>query len=492
MAASLKSLLIFAVCVCWAFCPDKFTACLAIDTSGWSCNRELIQQACPTTCESGAIRCPDKCNLWILTGYVAFLFYGVMLFLLVVILTLIYTFFFNPEPPQKSIRRISRRNPDYWKKSRSEINFSRIRKNVPGSEEKHDNRWSLVSYSNHNSKNPNNNVLPGLPSSVTDPISDIMGDDWDENDMEAKRFSYEQKIECPKHNSNHTMVCLLQKDGKRNIQQLNIRENIEWEAGDFDSEDEFFKYALVDKNDSFLEDFEPPPPPRVGGPRKPQALSKKLEATKKMVVASPWKFNKPEGDVILPEIKNRKISGKKSRVWSLELSSRFRKKSYGNSRVMQSDKSGNGLPMAPSVVKIQIERKTKEKLSGDGTVRESAVKISRIEQISKTTIDDKIDITLISNNGKIIATHKPAEYNRNEDTCDTLSNSLSEIHGNHVSPLIDSGHSECKNNEFRVKPPSYKPPDTLKVITHHTGPLYQSISRDAEEVGDYCGLQPGI
>lgn len=482
MGASLKSLLIFAVCVCWTFCPDQFTECLTIDTSSLQCDSELIQQACPTTCENGAIRCPDKCVMRILTGYVAFVFYGVMFFLLVIILTLIYSFLFDSETSQKSIHRISKEHPGYKKKSRSEIDFSRIRKNFHGSEEKNDNRKSLISYSNHNSRNPNNNILPGMPSTVTDPISDIMGD---ENDMNGNRFSSEEKMECLKHNSNHTMVCVLEKDGKRNSQPRNIRENVEYEAGDFDSEDEFFKYALVDKNDSFLEDFEPPPPPRVGGPRESQALSRKLEATKNMVPVSPWKFDKPNGDVILPKVKNRKISGKKSKVWSLKFSSRFRKKSLGNSRVLQSDESDKQLPLAPSIVKIQNELKTKEVRSGDGTVWESEVKIWRIDQISKTQIDEKSDITLTSNNGKIIATHKPSEFNRNEDKSDTPTNSLSEVHGSLVSPLIDSDHSERRSNKFRFEPPAYKSPDTLKVIHHHTGPLYQSLNRNAKEVGDY-------
>jgi len=479
MAASLKSLLIFAVCVCWTFCPDKFTACLAIDTSDWQCSRELIQEACPTTCENGAIRCPDKCEMWILTGWVAFVFYGVMVILLVVILTLIYSFLCDPELPQKSIHRLSWKSDDK-KKSRSEIDFSRIRKNVHGSEEKHDNRKSLVSYSDQKSKNPNNNFVPSVPSTVTDPISDIMGD---EKDIVGKRYSSEEKMECLRHNSNHTMVSALQKDGKRNSQQFNFRENVDYEAGDFDSEDEFFKYALIDKNDSLFEDFEPPPPPRVGGPKESQALSKKLEATKQVVSVSPWTFDKPNGDVTLPKIKNRKISGKHSKVWSLELSRRLRKKTWSNSRVLQSDESGKQLPSAPSVVKIQNERKTKEELCGDGTVRESEVKIWRIDQI-KTESDEKFDITLTHDNGKIIANHKPSKYNRNEDVSDTLSNSLSEIQGSHVSPLINSGHSERRSNEFRVEPPAYRPPDTLKVIHHHTGPLYQSVSRDAGEVLD--------
>jgi hypothetical protein len=89
--------------------------------------------------------------------------------------------------------------------------------------------------------------------------------------------------------------------------QINASSTVEYESAYYDPEDDFFKNAqLLDMND----DFEPPPAPRVGGPRKSQALSKKLKARKKAISSNPVKYSYIEQDTVLAKNKGIQMSVK--------------------------------------------------------------------------------------------------------------------------------------------------------------------------------------
>jgi len=266
------------------YCPDYWVGCHDdISLNASLCSLAIIQAACPTACEINRTDClnwQDDCELFIYTNWIAFMFYGTILFLLLIICIIAYSVCVDPKSIQISYERLP-----WLRFSKEEVDHIDL---VPISARSwHQENIDSQFTSSKRVINPNNSDRKGsgaLPNTVTDPVLGILSSD---NLMEQKR-DVRPKVEenkLPKNNSYPPMEFEGEQGGL--LDQVKPSYTVEDDSGYYDPDDEFFKHALVDPNDDFFADPEPPPAPRVGGPRKSQALSKKFEARKKAMPKNP-------------------------------------------------------------------------------------------------------------------------------------------------------------------------------------------------------------
>jgi len=279
------------------YCPDYLDACHKdISLNRSLCNLTIIQAACPKACKINGTDClklQNDCELFLYTNWIAFLFYGIILFLLLVICIVAYSITVDPKPFQKSYERMS-----WTRLSRKKRHVDHIELGPVSGRSWHQGNIDSQSVSSSRVINPNNADRKGsrvLPSSVTDPIRDILSSD---DLLEEKRdvCPNVEKNKLPKNNSYPHMEFKVEQGGL--MDQVKPSYTVEDDSAYQDPDDEFFKHALVDPNDEFFADPEPPPAPRIGGPRKSQALSKKLEARKKAMSKNPEKYIQGNQDTV--------------------------------------------------------------------------------------------------------------------------------------------------------------------------------------------------
>jgi len=237
-------------------CPDLSPECDNIKISSEKkslCNLTFIQHVCRTTCEDDSLDCSTACSTFDYTGYEAFIFYAIGLFLLLIIGILSYSYFVDSRPLQDLVGRASSSF-----QRRKEIQLARLIKISEstmafGSNPNIDSLDKVASPSDHYGVEQRN-------SNERDPRGIIFADDM--------RPSYKVLGPYP------PQVSLIMKDSVRGSHELDEADGAEY----IDDDDDFFKHALLPEDDTDHSDFVPPAPCRVGGPRQSQTLSKKLKA----------------------------------------------------------------------------------------------------------------------------------------------------------------------------------------------------------------------
>jgi len=246
------------------FCPDLSTECYAISISNDTslCNLEIIRDVCRTTCEVERLDCLTPCSTFNYTGYEAFIFYAIGLFLLLIIGILSYTYFVDSKPTPALLSRRKKKEIQLagWPNQMSESslgigsnpNIDSLNKIQSPSDDYGDEQR------NRNERYPQGSIFANVLKSE-----------------EMKRSSYELKNSHPPQVAPiNSYPASVMKGSIRGGHELDEADGAEY----LDEDDDFFKYALIPEEDSYHSDFVPPAPCRAGGPRQSQALSKKLKA----------------------------------------------------------------------------------------------------------------------------------------------------------------------------------------------------------------------
>jgi len=244
-------LVLFELGFC-GLCPDLSPECYNIDNTSL-CNLTFIQDVCRETCKVDMLDCSTACSTFDYTGYEAFIFYAIGLFLLLIIGILSYSYCVDPRPLQGLVDRASSSIQKV-----KEIQLAGPIKVSESSVGLGSNPNIIVSPSDHYGDEQRN-------GNEREPRGIIFADDM--------RSSYKVIDPYPPQVApmNSYPVSIM-KDNIRGSHELEEADGAEY----IDDDDDFFKYALLQEDDS--SDFVPPAPCRVGGPRKSQALSKKLKA----------------------------------------------------------------------------------------------------------------------------------------------------------------------------------------------------------------------
>jgi len=292
------------------YCVDILENCASINKS--LCGLTIIQEGCPKTCQTNWTTCDHEFNF---VGWVAFLFYMVIFFLLLVICILAYSLCIDQRLLQQSIKRFSKKRSRRQQNNPNdnELPFLNIadtswRCVQAGRELK----WQLQPNARPSLMNPNSLIRKSMSEyTVTDPIDDIM---INENVWEEKRFIADDHNLEVKHFSHHIE--------HSKVKEVGTETNDDKHHECLDYKDDFIKHAIVPDYD----DIELPPSSRVGGHRQSQALSNKSETRKKTISKNPLEFNSTFDNVILKN--NNKRTLKRSKTWSCEVSHKPTSKAF--------------------------------------------------------------------------------------------------------------------------------------------------------------------
>jgi len=212
-------------------CPDIVPDCA--DSLDF-CNMSLIRTVCPTSCEAWntttCISTSKSCEFFDFLGPAAFIGYGIVFFLLIIIWVLAYSLCIDPKPLKRSIQRFSRKKA----KKRDAVEV----KPFVGAEAE-----LMV-------MNPNSLYIS---STVSNPVRDI-------------QLSYQSRPSYKVEEEKEPMY--LQPRSKVSFALNKVDDEAE---GFFDPEDDFFKHHALLAEDTT--ELEPPLPPRIGAPRLSSTLS---------------------------------------------------------------------------------------------------------------------------------------------------------------------------------------------------------------------------
>jgi len=214
-------------------CPDIVPDCA--DSLDF-CNVSLIQTVCATSCKAWntttCISTSESCEFFDFLGPAAFIGYGIVFFLLIIIWVLAYSLCIDPKPLERSIQRFSRKK----ERKRDAIEV----KPFVGAEAE-----LMV-------MNPNSLYIS---STVSNPVRDI-------------QLSYQSRPSYKVEEKKEPLY-------SQSISKLSFELNkVDDEAeGYFDPEDDFFKHHALLAEDTT--ELEPPLPPRIGAPRLSSRLSTK-------------------------------------------------------------------------------------------------------------------------------------------------------------------------------------------------------------------------
>jgi len=256
-------LVLFELGFC-GLCPDLSPGCYNISISSEKnslCNLKFIQDICRETCPVDRVDCSTTCSTFNYTGYEAFIFYAIGLFLLLIIGILSYSYCVDSRPLQGLV--------DFASSSMQKKKEIQLAGPIKLSES-----------SQGLGSNPNIDSLDIISSP-----SDYYGDEQrnrNERDPWRSIFADEMKRPSWKVIDPYSRQVAPMNSYPASVMKGSIIGSHELEEADgaeyIDDDDDFFKYALLPEDDSCHSDFVPPAPCRVGGPRQSQALSKKLKA----------------------------------------------------------------------------------------------------------------------------------------------------------------------------------------------------------------------
>lgn len=235
------------------------------------------------------------------------------------------------------------------------------------------------------------------------------------------------------------------------MDQVKPSYTVEDDSAYHDPDDEFFKHSLVDPNDAFFEDPEPPPAPRIGGPRKSQALSKKLEARKNAMSKNPEKYIQGSQDTV----SSCEIASKTSSKMSTPRA--YNPKNYKLNPSFEAHQRGQSSSLSKMSPSGNFNPITDFDMKGSGTVLPSVCSLSQeskgLEHLpQKPSIDGKNYLEQTDNTSK---------------SRSILNKSIN---------LEDNKSQTADNPKSQNKPPEYQTPRYLRKRRNDDVSLYEMKS----------------